>query len=85
MATSNAPNDETPTNSQGGVARSGWSVGTRATMVLAALTVVLAAAHLWWSIPVWPVWVAGGLTLAAFVVALIRRAHRSAELEDDLY
>ena len=85
MATNNAPNDETPTHPQEGVARPGWSVGTRATIVLAAVTAVLAVAHLWWSIPVWPIGVAGGLTLAAFAVALIRRAHRSATLEEELY
>ena len=84
MATNDTPDDRS-VRPQGSVARSGLSAGTRATIVLAAITVVLLAAYLWWSVPVWIVWVAGGLTLAAFIVALVRRAQRSAELELDLY
>ena len=41
--------------------------------------------HVWWPVPVWVVWVAGGLTLAAFVAALIHRWRRSVALEEDLF
>ncbi len=85
MATNETPSEKTATHSQGGVARPGWSLGTRATIVLAAVTVVLFVLHVVVSAPAWLVWIAGGFTLAAFVVALIRRAQRSAELEQDLY
>lgn len=85
MATNDTPNGKLTDNVPDGIVRPGWSVGTQATIALAAVTVVLLVLHLVASAPAWLVWVAGGLTLAAFVVALIRRARRSAELEHDLY
>ena len=70
----------------GGVAaRPGWSVGSRVTAVLAVVTLALVAVHVWWPVPVWVVWVAGGLTLAAFVAAVIHRWRRSVALEEDLF
>ena len=48
-------------------------------------TLVLLAVRVWWLIPVWVVWVAGGLTLVAFVVAVMHRWRRSVDLEADLF
>lgn len=85
MATNDTPNGKSTGNVPDGIVGPGWSVGTQVTIVLAAVSVVLLVLHFVVSAPAWLAWVAGGLTLAAFVVALIRRARRSAELEQDLY
>lgn len=85
MATNGTSNNDATTHSQGAGARAGWSIGTRATIALAAVTAVLLLLKLAVSTPAWLVWVAGGLTLVAFIVALVRRAQRSAELERELF
>ena len=85
MATHDKPNGKSTGNAPDGMEGPGWSVGTQVTIVLSAVAVVLLVLHFVVSAPAWLVWVAGGLTLAAFVVALTRRARRSAELEQDLY
>ena len=69
---------------EGVAARPRWSVGSRVTAVLAVVTLVLLAVRMWWPVPVWVVWVAGGLTLGAFVVAVMHRWRRAVELEADL-
>lgn len=85
MATNDTPDKNASIHPHDDVTRPAWSMGTRATIALAAVTVVLVLLHLALSAPAWLAWVAGGLTLAAFIVALVRRAQRSTELEQDLY
>lgn len=85
MATDGEFGSETISPSQEVMARPRWSVGSRVTAALAVVTVVLLLVHLWSPIPVWIVWCAGGLTLAAFVAAVAQRWRRSLELEQDLF
>ena len=85
MATDDESASEPISSSQDVLARPRWSVGSRVTAALAVITVVLLLVHLWTSIPVWILWVAGGLTLATFVVAVAYRWRRSLELEQDLF
>lgn len=71
--------------SESASARPGWSVGSRVTAALAVVTMVLLIVHVWWSIPVWVVWIVGGSALVAFAVAVMHRWRRSVDLEQDLF